>query len=390
MRKPVLFARRSADDYIVRVLQKYRFDVQGTSETLLPQITGLLLAWAIALSGQAPMQIKDVVGLQNQLELRPQSVANAVTGGTVVFNAAGQLDKASGIPSDCVHVDGTSGPCSQAGFVDADPLIGALDGINTQFGISLTPDPITSLKLYRNGVRLTVGVDYSIAGRTITFLPGAVPKNGDLLQVDYRSEQLGASARTVSRDVSAPTTRVRNTDTFAPLLAREALTLEPKRRVATKVDPGEIGRTAERPAVSSTARQEPDSETTASDDLERPTALAILERRAAPEPTAMSITNRRPRPVRHQIITSAASVKRTIVSGPSDDAVPQPRSLELLQTKNNAGVSSPDPSDGMVRPSLVNGPSTTSEDGLPRSLQLLFSKTTGPEPILVKRKKRLH
>lgn len=60
---------------------------------------------------------------------------------------------------------------------------GTINGINTVFGLSYPPYPDT-VKLYRNGIRLSVNTDFTLNGQTLTFL--SVPTTGDLLAVDYQ------------------------------------------------------------------------------------------------------------------------------------------------------------------------------------------------------------
>jgi hypothetical protein len=46
---------------------------------------------------------------------------------------------------------------------------GTLNGTNTVFTLSFTPNPVDSLLLFLNGVAQNPGADYSISGVTITF-----------------------------------------------------------------------------------------------------------------------------------------------------------------------------------------------------------------------------
>ncbi len=90
-----------------------------------------------------------------------------------------------------MHVDGTSGACGTGGggstvFVDSETPGGTLDGVNAAFTLANTPNPSTSLALYRNGLRLSQRLDYTIATSTITFLAGAVPRPTDILLANYR------------------------------------------------------------------------------------------------------------------------------------------------------------------------------------------------------------
>lgn len=71
-------------------------------------------------------------------------------------------------------------------FVDGETPRGAINGSNATFTLSQTPAPVTSLQLYRNGLVQTNGVDFTISGSSITFLPVAIPITGDILQAYYR------------------------------------------------------------------------------------------------------------------------------------------------------------------------------------------------------------
>jgi hypothetical protein len=69
-----------------------------------------------------------------------------------------------------------------ANFVEEIPA-GALNGANTVFTLSYTPNPAGSLNLFLNGVEQIVSVDFSISGPTITFT--VAPKSTDDLIAQY-------------------------------------------------------------------------------------------------------------------------------------------------------------------------------------------------------------
>jgi hypothetical protein len=75
------------------------------------------------------------------------------------------------------------------GFVDGETPAGAVNNVNTAFTLAQTPAPTGSVALYRNGVRVRTGLDYTITGNAITFLAGSIPQTGDLLQCSYRIAQ---------------------------------------------------------------------------------------------------------------------------------------------------------------------------------------------------------
>jgi len=145
--------------------------------------------------GPAPVtstiSISDVVGLTNALALAAQIGVGFALGRTAIINDQGQIDGASGTLSDCMHVDGTSGPCGSSGgvypgFSDSEIPGGAINGSNTVFTLAYTPSPAASLELYLNGLRLDAGVDYTLSTNVVTFFVGSTPQTGDLVLASYR------------------------------------------------------------------------------------------------------------------------------------------------------------------------------------------------------------
>jgi hypothetical protein len=102
----------------------------------------------------------------------------------------GALSGLMGTPDQCVRGDGSLGPCGgSVSFVDLELPAGMVDGTNGTFALSYAPTPSASLLLFRNGLLQKVGVDYTLAGSTLTFLAGSVPQPGDSLQASYRVGQ---------------------------------------------------------------------------------------------------------------------------------------------------------------------------------------------------------
>ncbi|HEV8146129.1 MAG TPA: hypothetical protein VGP79_07110 [Bryobacteraceae bacterium] len=139
----------------------------------------------------SPVQISDVVGLVNELAVRPMKGVSYSIGRTAIINQAGQIDGAAGNLGDCVRVDGSSGPCGSGGglvpqFADGETPAGVIDGSNTSFLLNFAPTPAASLELYRNGLLLKPGVDFGLSVRTVTFFVASTPQAGDLLQANYR------------------------------------------------------------------------------------------------------------------------------------------------------------------------------------------------------------
>lgn len=134
----------------------------------------------------SPVQIPDVVGLQNELSLRTSKGVGFGIGRAAVINESGQIDAAVGSPSDCLRVDGTTFSCSNLTFVDNELPTGSINGINATFSLTNAPSPVASLNLYRNGILMTAGVDYQLTGTSVVFFSTSTPQLGDILRASYR------------------------------------------------------------------------------------------------------------------------------------------------------------------------------------------------------------
>jgi hypothetical protein len=139
----------------------------------------------------SPIQIGDVVGLAGALGLRPQQGVGFAVGRAAIINQAGQIEGAAGNLGDCVRVDGSSGACGGGGglaslFADGETPGGVVDGSNVAFTLHFAPSPAGSLELYRNGLLMTLGVDYTLAANSIAFFLRSTPQAGDVLVASYR------------------------------------------------------------------------------------------------------------------------------------------------------------------------------------------------------------
>ncbi len=67
-----------------------------------------------------------------------------------------------------------------------DPYIptGTVNGVNTDFVLIKNPNPSGSLKVYRGGALQSLTEDYTLSGKTITFL--VAPSVGEILKVEHR------------------------------------------------------------------------------------------------------------------------------------------------------------------------------------------------------------
>ena len=155
---------------------------------------------------QTPIQETDVVGLSGDLGLRPVKGPGFSAGRAALINATGGIEAVIGNPSDCVLVDGSSGPCGGGGpqFIDGEILSGVIDGTNATFTLSNTPNPVTSLALFRNGIAQKPGLDYTLTGATVQFLSGAIPQPGDILMAWYRLAPAAGSLIAAGQTAAGP------------------------------------------------------------------------------------------------------------------------------------------------------------------------------------------
>lgn len=160
---------------------------------------------------QEVIQISDVAGLSAALEQRPVKASGFTPSRAVFINASGELESVAGNLNDCVRVDGTSGPCGVGGgaganFVDGETPTGLLNGTNAVFTLADAPTPASSLELYRNGLLLKQGLDYTLQGNVITFASGAIPQPGDVLTASYRLPAEGSGAHALLSAAHTDTT----------------------------------------------------------------------------------------------------------------------------------------------------------------------------------------
>lgn len=71
-------------------------------------------------------------------------------------------------------------------FADAETPTGLVDGSNATFAIAHTPSPVSSLRVFRNGLQMKSGLDYNASGQGIVFISTEKPQSGDTLLVFYR------------------------------------------------------------------------------------------------------------------------------------------------------------------------------------------------------------
>lgn len=132
----------------------------------------------------APTPSSSLEIFRNGLLLK-QGIDYTVSGNAVTF-AASSIPQAADVLVASYRLSVT---LTGIGFVDMETPAGALNGSNATFTLSQVPNPATSLDVFRNGIRLASGVDYTVSNNALTFLPSDIPQAGDILLCSYRVTQ---------------------------------------------------------------------------------------------------------------------------------------------------------------------------------------------------------
>jgi len=144
---------------------------------------------------QTPIVESAVVGLVADLGQRPTKGPGFGTGSVAFINQDGQVETVVGSVGDCVFVDGTAGPCGgpSPAFFDAEIPGGLVDGTNKTFTLANPPSG-SSLTLFRNGLHMKAGFDYTVTDSTVQFTPTLpAPQPGDTLVASYRVDPLAGN-----------------------------------------------------------------------------------------------------------------------------------------------------------------------------------------------------
>ena len=131
----------------------------------------------------APNPASSLALYRNGLRLKP-NVDYTLSATLVTFQAGATPQTGDGLLASyrvAVSLPGV-------GFVDAETPAGAVNGANTLFTLAQSPIPAASLMVYRNGLRLRSGLDYTASGNALTFV-ASVPQTGDIVQCSYRIAQ---------------------------------------------------------------------------------------------------------------------------------------------------------------------------------------------------------
>jgi hypothetical protein len=180
-----------------------------------------------------PIQESDVTSLVHDLAARPTTAAGYTASHAALIDSTGSISSVSGNSSDCVHVDGSSGACGvssatsvAAAFVDGETPSGIVNGANPTFSLNQAPSPAISLSLYRNGIMLRQGLDFTLSGSSVAFVTGAVPQADDVLLAFYRVA--GAATAVNFADAEIPVGTINGVNTIFTLasIPNPALSLQ--------------------------------------------------------------------------------------------------------------------------------------------------------------------
>ena len=127
--------------------------------------------------GGTAVAIAQVTGLSSFLSALNSSVNTL----TAMLNALN-----STVTSVTAQVNSLAANPNNVSFQDAETPGGTINGTNANFTLQFTPITLGSLMLFKNGVMLRNGQDYTLTGTNITFTSNAIPQTADTLSAYYR------------------------------------------------------------------------------------------------------------------------------------------------------------------------------------------------------------
>ncbi len=155
------------------------------------------------------VSISQVTGLTANLNAINGSIVSLTN--TVSSISATVTSLSSAVTNLTALVNGLSPGTVNTAFADGEVPSGTPNGTNATFTLANTPAAASTLMLYRNGVLLANGPDYSLNGATITFVSSQVPQASDVLQAYYRIA--GASSTPLFVDDQTPQGTINGTNT---------------------------------------------------------------------------------------------------------------------------------------------------------------------------------
>ena len=114
--------------------------------------------------------------------LQTQGIDYTLSGSTVAF-----APTSTPLPGDILEsFYRIAGAGPAVNFADDETPQGTVNGSNLNFTVSVSPSPASSLRLYKNGILMKQGVDYTLSGSSIAFANTATPQQGDSVIAFYR------------------------------------------------------------------------------------------------------------------------------------------------------------------------------------------------------------
>jgi hypothetical protein len=150
------------------------------AEVLAGTLDGVNATFTLVSAPNPPLSL---TLFRNGMQLK-QSLDYTLSSNSVLFQS-GAIPR----PADTLLASYRLASLPGIGFVDAETPAGAINGINTFYTLVQAPNPAASLSVYRNGIRLKPGVDFTSSSNGVTFSTAMVPQIGDVLLCAYRISQ---------------------------------------------------------------------------------------------------------------------------------------------------------------------------------------------------------
>ena len=162
--------------------------VTWTENWQVPPASSPLNLSEVRISSATPtgpqISISQVTGLTATLNAINGSLISLSTTANNVSTTVSGLSSA--VATLTALVNGMAQGTISTAFSDGESPSGAMNGTNAVFTLANSPSPTAALSLYRNGVLLSNGADYSLNGATVTFVSTQVPQSNDVVQAFYR------------------------------------------------------------------------------------------------------------------------------------------------------------------------------------------------------------
>ncbi len=147
------------------------------------KLIGLLLLGALGAMAQTQINVKQI---KCQVSTQPQVVLflpNSSTAMCIKLDTTSPSAFTVDVPNSTVRLTVS---VTSVLYSDGETPTGLIDGVNNTFNLAFAPNPTFSLDLYKNGLHLKPGTDFTVLGSVITFLSVATPVVGDVLLATYR------------------------------------------------------------------------------------------------------------------------------------------------------------------------------------------------------------